>query len=201
MLGLNRVAGTDVRSLTVAALLKVFICCSSTVSSLGIYNAVTIRDIIMHLPSPILDAPRIHPSTKFIQYAQPGMKAEFELTVEARPTTADFMWFWIGDDTGLSNKARNIIITQSSSRGKQRSRRSIAPLKAISTSVSPWINRVKQTSSTSGDNRMKFALAIREVTEADFGIYMCQVNHKAGNREFYFELKRQSGKTCLPPFY
>ncbi|KAM7537485.1 hypothetical protein Aperf_G00000072542 [Anoplocephala perfoliata] len=144
-------------------------------------------------------APRIHPSTKFIQYAQPGMKAEFVLTVEARPATAEFIWFWIGDDTGLSNKARNIIITQSSSQTRQRNRRSIAPLKAISTSVSPWINRVKQTSSISGDNRMKFTLAFREVTEADFGIYMCQVNHKAGNREFYFELKRQSDAKGINP--
>ncbi|VUZ56765.1 unnamed protein product, partial [Hymenolepis diminuta] len=145
-------------------------------------------------------APRIHPSTKFIQYAHKGMKAEFSLMVEARPSTAEFMWFWIGDKTALANKARNLIITQSSTpRAKLRSRKSITPLKAISTSVSPWLNRVKQTSSTSNDGRMTFTLTFREVTEADYGIYMCQVNHKAGNREFYFELKRQSDAKGINP--
>lgn len=129
------------------------------------------------------------------------MKAEFSLTVEARPTKAEFMWFWIGDDIGLANKARNIIITQSSaSKAQLRSTRSIAPLKAISTSVSPWINRVKQTSSTTNDGKMTFTLAFREVTETDYGIYMCQVNHVAGNREFYFELRRQSGMLILLNF-
>lgn len=130
------------------------------------------------------------------------MKAEFSLMVEARPSTAEFMWFWIGDKTALANKARNLIITQSSTpRAKLRSRRSITPLKAISTSVSPWLNRVKQTSSTSNDGRMTFTLTFREVTEADYGIYMCQVNHKAGNREFYFELKRQSGMFFLLKYF
>ncbi|VDK33081.1 unnamed protein product [Taenia asiatica] len=144
-------------------------------------------------------APRIHPSTKFIQYAQPGMKTEFVLTVEARPARAEFMWFWIGDDTTLANKARGKILSQSSTQAILRSRRSAAPLKAISTSVAPWINRVKQTSTATGANGLTFTLAFREVVETDFGLYMCQVNHKAGNREFYFELKPQSDAKGINP--
>nr|CDS16954.1 Immunoglobulin [Echinococcus granulosus] len=143
-------------------------------------------------------APRIHPSTKFIQYAQLGMKTEFVLTVEARPARAEFMWFWI-DDTTLANKARSKILSQSSTSEIVRSRRSAAPLKAISTSIAPWINRVKQTSTAIGANRLTFTLAFREVVESDFGLYVCQVNHKAGNREFYFELKPQSDAKGINP--
>ncbi|VDM20084.1 unnamed protein product [Hydatigera taeniaeformis] len=144
-------------------------------------------------------APRIHPSTKFVQYAQPGMKTEFVLTVEARPARAEFMWFWIGEDTTLASKARSKILSQSSAQATVRSGRSTAPLKAISTSVAPWLNRVKQTSTVTGVNGITFTLAFREVVESDFGLYMCQVNHKAGNREFYFELKPQSDAKGINP--
>uniref|UniRef100_A0A5K3EWR9 Ig-like domain-containing protein n=1 Tax=Mesocestoides corti TaxID=53468 RepID=A0A5K3EWR9_MESCO len=146
-------------------------------------------------------APKIHASTKFIQYAQPGLKAEFVLTVEARPARAEYMWFWIGDDSALASKARGKILSQSSAQASSHflSRRSISPLKAISTSTVPWVNRVKQTSSKSGDNRLTFTLAFREVLESDFGIYMCQVNHKSGTREFYFELKPQTHSKGINP--
>ncbi len=141
----------------------------------------------------------MHPSTKFIQYAQPGLKAEFVLTVEARPARADFTWFWIGDNSALASKARGQILSQSTAQTASRIRvkRSPAPLKAISTSTAPWINRVKQSFSAGADETMTFTLAFREVQESDFGIYMCQLNHKAGTREFYFELKQQSSESVV----
>lgn len=149
-------------------------------------------------------APKLHHSTKFIQYAQPGLRAEFVLTVDARPSRADFTWFWVGnDDSAQMAKARRQILSQSTSQTSalraastnlQRIRRSsmTTPMKAISTSVAPWTNRVKLDFNALTDNSMKFTLAFREVHETDFGMYMCQLSHRAGIREFYFELKPQS---------
>ena len=130
------------------------------------------------------------------------MKTEFVLTVEARPARAEFMWFWIGDDTALTSKAKSKILIQTAGQGTIRSRRSLTPLKAISTSTAPWINRVKMASTVAANNKLTFTLTFREVTESDFGIYMCQVKHKAGIRDFYFELKHRSGKRqCKSVYY
>nr|VZH95997.1 unnamed protein product [Spirometra erinaceieuropaei] len=156
-------------------------------------------------------APRIRAETKFIQHAEIGMPAELLLVVDTRPSRADVTWFWIEEGSSLANKARHKILAQRDAgdaydSGVSRLPRSPAaaagntsPLKVVSTSTAPWLGRVRKSSLTVAPDRLKVSLSFREVIHSDFGIYMCQLNHKAGSREFYFELKPQSAARGIKP--
>ncbi|BHF66013.1 cell differentiation [Sparganum proliferum] len=156
-------------------------------------------------------APRIRAETKFIQHAEIGMPAELLLVVDTRPSRADVTWFWIEEGSSLANKARHKILAQRDagdaydsgvsrlSRSPTAAAGNTSPLKVVSTSSAPWLGRVRKSSLTVAPDRLKVSLSFREVIHSDFGIYMCQLNHKAGSREFYFELKPQSAARGIKP--
>lgn len=147
------------------------------------------------------DAPKMRPNTKFIRYAQQGVQTDISFSVDIRPTRVEFTWFWMGEDTNIADKARQRILSQNlqaepvattQQPANARAKRFAAKPVAVTPLVSPWVGRVKLEAVNSGADEMKISLSFREVLKADFGIYMCQLKHKAGQREFYFELKLAS---------
>ncbi|VDL93493.1 unnamed protein product [Schistocephalus solidus] len=156
-------------------------------------------------------APRMRTETKFIQHAEIGMPSELVLVVDTRPSRADVTWFWIEEGSSLANKARSKILAQRDgadvydsgvtrlSRSPAAATGNTSPLKVVSTSSEPWLGRVRKSSMAVAPDRLKVSLSFREVLDSDFGIYMCQLNHKAGSREFYFELKPQSAARGIKP--